>query len=129
MWGPLERDEPWFARLRADPATRAVIKRFLQDALPFRSDYFPSSFADETARLLPNSTEAFIGAATRFADLGVHSAADAIAELELLTIWTVLRSLLHRAVQVLSPTEERQKRMEDTWPAIVNREYSDEYAE
>lgn len=128
MWGPLERDDTWYTRLREDPATTVIIKRYLEDYLPLRGDHLPPSFAAETARIVPDSTEVFLAAAMRFVGLGVHFSADAIVSGALNDL-DGFEAVVDRAVHVLSPTKEEQIKSKETRLAIINREYSDEYAE
>ena len=41
IWGPPEHDETWYARMRADPAVKAVVETFIRDMLAARTRRLP----------------------------------------------------------------------------------------
>ncbi|PMX86156.1 hypothetical protein C1X43_34345, partial [Pseudomonas sp. GW460-C3] len=41
-WGAPERSAEWYARMKAAPATKPLIERFLREDLPFDRDHYSS---------------------------------------------------------------------------------------
>ena len=128
QWGPPERDQAWYARLRADPTTNPIIETFIQRVLPVEHIHLPNSFATEIERLAPDVSNAFLHAAAKLVHVGVFFSAGAIAEGALRNL-EGFEAIVDMAVDVLTPSEEDLREAEETRLAIVNGEYSELYAE
>ena len=70
-WSPLNRDEEWYTRIRADPATHKIMQRYVVDVLPDSHTHFPRLFAEDIARLVPRASILFQRTAERAVYLGV----------------------------------------------------------
>jgi hypothetical protein len=127
-WGPPQHDEAWYALVRSDPATKPLIETFIREVLPTVRDNFPKSFATEVERLAPGLSGAFLVAAARTVHYGYISSDDAIAEGALADL-NGFEAIVDTAVQVLTPSEEERLQTENTHLAIINGEYSDDYAQ
>lgn len=127
-WGPPEHDDQWYARMRADPAVKAVVETFIRDVLPRTSDDFRLSFVTEAERVAPGLTPAFLAAAATAVHYGVTNAHDAIAEGALGDL-AGFESIVDTAVAVRASTPEELQRWVETRLAITNGEYSEDYAE
>jgi hypothetical protein len=128
QWDPPEHDEAWYARMRAEPAVKPLVETFIKEVLPTERDDFSQSFVAQAERLAPGLTGAFLAAAARALYFGVTDASDAIAEGALNDL-DGFESIVDAAVKVLTPTEADRQKAEETHIAIVNEEYSVEYAE
>ena len=128
IWGPPEHDEAWYARMRADPAVKAVVETFIRDVLPRARDDFRVSFVTEAERVAPGLTPAFIAAAEMAVHYGVTNSHDAIAEGALGDL-AGFEAIVDTAVAVRTPSAADLKRYADINLAITNGEYSEDYAE
>jgi len=127
-WGAPEHTPDWYARLKGDPAVKSLVARFVRDVLPqSRSDY-PSEFALEVERIADGLTPAFLEAATVAVNYGVTSTSDAIAEGALNDL-VGFDTVIEGAIRVLTPSESEQQRDAERHLAILNGEYSEDYAE
>ena len=127
-WSPLNRDEEWYARIRADLATHRIVEQYLVDVLPDTHSHFPRLFAEDISRLVPGVSALFQRTAKRAVYLGVLSCADAIVEGALCDL-DGFEDIVDMAVDVLSPSSEEQQKAEERYLAIVNGEHSEDYAE
>ncbi|MBP6013292.1 MAG: hypothetical protein KBA31_13790 [Alphaproteobacteria bacterium] len=127
-WGPPERDEAWYARMRADPAVRAVAETFVREVLPHARDDFRANFVAEAERLAPGLTPAFLAAAATAVHFGVTNSHDAIAEGALNNL-AQFETIVDEAIKVRTPSSADLQRASEIHLAIVNGEYSEDYAE
>jgi hypothetical protein len=128
-WGPPEHDEPWYARLRADPEIKPLLETFIREVLPTdRADFRRGKFVAEAERLATGLSEAYLAAAARALHFGVTQTSDVIAEGALKDL-DGFEAIVDAAVEVLTPTEASRREAEEMHLAIVNGEYSDDYAE
>lgn len=127
-WEPPEHDEAWYARMRADPAVKAVVETFIREMLPRTRDDFRVNFVEEAERVAPGLTAAFLAAAATAVHYGVTNSHDAIAE-GALTDLAGFEGIVDTAVAVRTPTPVDLQRWAETRLAITNGEYSDDYAE
>ena len=128
MWGPPERDEKWYARMRADPAVKAVVETFVRDVLPHAREDFRGIFVAEAERVAPGLTSAFLAAAATAVQFGYTSSHDAIAEGALKDL-VGFEAIVDEAIKVRTPSSADCQRAAEIHLAIVNGEYSDDYAE
>ncbi len=128
IWGPPEHDEAWYARMRADPAVKAVVETFIRDVLPGARDDFRVRFVSEAERFAPGLTPAFLVAASKAVHYGVTNTYDAIAEGALGDL-AGFEAIVDTAVAVLTPSAADRERYAEIRLAIVNGEYSEDYAE
>lgn len=128
MWGPPERDEAWYVRMRSDPAVKVVVETFIRDVLPHDRDVFRARFAAEAERIAPGLTPAFLAAAATAVHFGVTHSSDAIAEGALNDL-AGFEAIVDEAIKVRTPSDADLKSAAETHLAIVNGEYSDDYAE
>ena len=128
MWGAPEHDEVWYARMRADPKVKAVVESFIHEVLPQARDDFRAGFVAEAERVVPGLTPAFLAAAATAVHYGVINTHDAIAEGALRDL-PGFESIVGDAIAVRTPSEADLKRSAETYLAIINGEYSDDYAE
>lgn len=127
-WGPQEHDASWYAHIRADPATKPLVETFIRDVLPDERDDYGKPFAIEINRLVPDLSEAFLSAAARVVHYGVSQASEPIAEGALNDL-EGFETIVDSAIKVLTPTEAEQQKSSEIHLAIVNEEYSDDYAQ
>jgi hypothetical protein len=127
-WWKPERNEAWYSNHGSDPATRPLVERFIREVLPFSHGRYGKNFARDVKRLVPEITGAFLDAAHRIVGLGVTNSDDAIAEGALDDL-AGFDAVLEEAFQELTPTEEEKAKKQALRLALVNGEYSDEYAE
>lgn len=128
IWGPPERDEAWYTRMRADPAVKVLVETFIRDVLPRARDDFRVSFVAETERVAPGLTPAFLAAASTAVHYGVTNSHDAIAEAALNDL-AGFEAVVDTAVAVRTPSAVDLQSWTETRLAITNGEYSDDYAE
>jgi hypothetical protein len=128
LWGPLEHDEAWYARMRADPEVKVVMETFIRDVLPHARDDFPASFVAEVERVAPGLTSAFLAAAATAVHYGVTNTHDAIAEGALNDL-DGFEVIVDEAITVRTPSDDERQRAAEIHLAIVNGEYSEDYAE
>lgn len=128
IWGPPEHDEAWYARMRADPAVKAVVATFIRDVLPHARDAFRLSFVTEAERVAPGLTPAFLAAAATAVNFGFTHSHDAIAEGALKDL-AGFEAIVDTAVAVRTPSADELKSWAETRLAITNGEYSEDYAE
>jgi hypothetical protein len=127
-WGPPQRDAAWYARIKAAPATKPLIERFLREDLPFDRDHYSSKLAKELDKLASDLTPAFIDAAREAVHFGVLRSADAISVGALRDI-DAFEPVLDTAVEIDTPKPEDAAKEDFEWLAIQNGEYSDAYLE
>ncbi len=128
IWGPPEHDEAWYARMRTDPAVKKLVETFIRDVLPHARDDFRASFVVEAERIAPGLTPAFLAAAATAVHFGVTNSHDAIAEGALNDL-AGFEVIVDEAIKVRTPSSADLKRAAELHLAIVNGEYSDDYAE
>jgi len=127
-WEPPHRNEDWYGRLRANSATPPLLDAFVREVLPTIRMRYPSDFASILRLLAPSLTDAFLAAAHQVVNYGVIDSCDAIAEGALDDI-SGFETVVDAALSVLTPSEVQQERNEQERLAIINGEYSEEYAE
>ena len=129
IWGPPEQDEAWYARMRADPVVKSVVETFIREVLPSARDDFRASFVAEAERVAPGLTSAFLDAAATAVHFGVSNSHDAIAQGALDDL-AAFEAIIDAAIAVRStPSAAERQRNAEIHLAIVNREYSDDFAE
>jgi hypothetical protein len=128
VWGPLMHDEAWHARMRADPAVRAMIEHYIEDVLPQGRDDVGRNFVDEVERLAPDLTASFLLAAEKAVHWGYLPSSEAISAGALRNLKS-FEAIVDAAIAVRTPTEAERERIDKLDLAITNGEYSDEYAE
>ena len=127
-WGPPEHDEAWYARMRADPAVKAVVENFIRDVLPHISEDFQVSFVSEAERVAPGLTPAFLAAASTAVHYGFTHTCNAIAEGALGDL-AGFEAIVDTAVALRTPNAADHQRYAEIKLAIANGEYSEDYAE
>ena len=127
-WERPDRDEDWYARMRSDPAIRPLVETFIRDVLPAQRDEFPRSFAVDLERIAPDLSGAFIAAAKSAVDAGFLHTIQVIIEGAIRDL-EGYEAIVDAAVEVLTPSEADRRRADVLHLAIVNREYSDDYAD
>lgn len=128
VWGPPKHDEAWYARMRADPAVKTVVENFIRDMLPHARNDFGSGFVSEAERVAPGLTPAFLAAAAEAVHYGVTNSHDAIAEGALNDL-AGFEAIVDDAIAVRTLSDADRQRAAETHLAIVNGEYSEDYAE
>jgi hypothetical protein len=127
-WEPPKKDEAWYGRLRADPTVKPLVDTFIRDILPMEHDDYPRSFATDVERLAPDLMDVFLAAAAGMVHFGVLNSAAVIAEGALRNL-DGFETIIDTAVEVLTPTEEAQRKAAETNLAIVNGEFNEDYAD
>ena len=127
-WGPPQRDAEWYTRIKAAPATKPLVERFLREDLPFDRDHYSSKLAEELDKLASDLTPAFIDAAREAVHLGVLRSADAISVGALCDI-DAFEAVLDIAVDIDTPSPDDEAKQAIEWLAIENGEYSDAHLE
>lgn len=128
IWGAPEHDEAWYARMRADPAVKAIVETFIRDVLPHARDDFRVSFVTEAERVAPGLTPAFLAAASTAVHYGVTNTYDAIAEGALGDL-AGFEAIVDTAVAVRTLSAADRERDAEIHLAIVNGEYSEDHVE
>jgi hypothetical protein len=128
MWGPPGHDEVWYARMRGDPEVKAVVETFIRDVLPHAGHDFRVGFVAEAERIAPGLTPAFLVAAAGAVRHGVIDNHDVIAEGALIDL-TGFEAIVDDAIAVRTPSDADRQRWAVTHLAIVNGEYSGDYAD
>ena len=128
QWGPPQKDEAWYARLRADPSTKPLVELFVRQILPTEPAAYGPSFATDIERLSPNLSDAFVAAALRSVDSAYFSSIQAIAKGALRNL-DHFEAVVDAAVKVVSLYDEDRPEMREERLAIVNREYSEDHIE
>lgn len=128
LWGPPERDEAWYVRMRADSEVKTVVETFIRDVLPHARDDFRANFVTEAERVAPGLTPAFLAAAAKAVHYGVTNTEDAIAEGALNDL-AGFEAIVDDAIAVRTPSDDDRQRADETHLAIINGEYSEDYAE
>jgi hypothetical protein len=108
--------------------TKPLIETFIREVLPTERDDYPSSFMSDVERLAPELSPAFLDAAARAVHFGFIHSDDTIAEGALRDL-DGFEAIVDAAVQVLTPSEDERKGNAETHLAIINGEYSEDYAE
>ena len=122
------RDEEWYSLHRSDPRTRTLIDRFIREVLPFTHGRYESKFAEDVKRLAPDLSDAFLAAAHQIVSFGVMNSDGAIAEGALDNL-AGFDSVLDEAFAAMIPTAEETAKRDALHLALLNGEYSEEYAE
>ncbi|WP_342251645.1 nSTAND3 domain-containing NTPase [Sphingomonas sp. OTU376] len=127
-WGEPQHDKTWKDRVRASPATKPLLERFIREELPFSRDSYGTRLIPAMARLASGLTPAFVDAAYLMVPEGVLRSEDtvyagALADLEACT------HVLYRAIAVNTPSEDEQSKWAVERLAIDNGEYSPGYLE
>lgn len=128
LWGPLERDEAWYTQMRADPEVKIVVETFIRDVLPNAREDFRGNFVTEAERVAPGLTPAFLAAAAKAVHYGFTYTEDAIADGALNDL-DGFEAIVDAAIAVRTPSEDDRRRADETYLAIINGEYSEDYAE
>lgn len=108
-WGPLERDDAWYGRMRADAGAKVVVETFIRDLLPQARDDFGAGFVAAVERVAPGLTPAFLAAAATSVHYGVTNTCDAIAEGALNDL-TGFEAIVDAAIAVRTPTRKSPTR-------------------
>jgi hypothetical protein len=127
-WKLQPHDAAWYLRILADPATKSIVETFIREILPTEHYDFPDDFATEVERIAPGLTGAFLMAAERIVKFGFTHTADAIIAGALNDLDGFER-IVSASVSVLTPTEAQLREQQETHLAIINVEYSEEYAD
>lgn len=127
-WGPPEHEVSWYLHIRADPATKPLVETFIRDVLPDERDDYGKFFVTEVERIASDLSDAFLVAARKVVHFGYFSTIDTIVEGALNNL-EGFEDVVDRAVEVLTPSETEVQRKKETNLAIINEEYSDDYAE
>jgi hypothetical protein len=127
-WGAPERSAEWYARMKAAPATKPLIERFLREDLPFDRDHYSSKLVRALRALASDLTPAFIDAALEAVHLGVLRSSDTISQGALADL-DAFEAVLDIAVEIDTPTQQQRAERAIEWLAIENGEYSDAYLE
>ena len=127
-WEPPAHNEAWYSRAQADPATKPIVETFIREVLPTELGHFLSTFATEVERLTPDLSEAFLAAAQQVLRHGYIPAGDAIAEGAIKDL-DGFESIVSASVAVLTPSDADLREERETHLAIINGEYSEDYAE
>lgn len=128
QWTRPIRDERWYERHRSDPRTQVLIGRFIREVLPLGHRHYDADFAQDVKRLVPELSDAFLAAAHQIVGYGVVNSDGAIAEGALDDL-SGFDSVLDEAFVAMTPTAEEMAKREVLNLALINGEYSDEYAE
>lgn len=127
-WRPPQHDEAWYARMRADPGVKAVVETFIRDVLPHSHDDFGATFVADAERVAPGLTSAFLSAAAKAVHYGFTYSHEAIAEGALNDL-AGFEAIVDEAVAVRTVSDADRQRDAETHLAIINGEYSEDYAE
>lgn len=127
-WWKPERDDSWYSDHGSDPATRPLVERFIREVLPFSHGRYGENFARDVKRLVPEVAAAFLDAARQIVGLGVTNSDDAIAEGALDDL-AGFEAVVDEAFRALTPTDNEKEKKQALRLALLNGEYSDEYAE
>ncbi|OEZ90509.1 hypothetical protein JAB8_19520 [Janthinobacterium sp. HH106] len=126
-WGTAPHADVWHDRLRSDPAVKVLVETFIIELLPRDQDSFSENFVVEAERLAGELTPAFLAAASKAVHYGVTYSSDAIAAGALNDL-TGFEAIVDIAADVLTPSEADRRNADETRLAIINNEYSDDYA-
>lgn len=127
-WEPPERPEAWFDRLRQEPAAARFLNAFVRHALPTMRMRYPRDLSSILRRLAPPMSDAFIAAAVEASGYGVIDNAGAVAAGALDDL-DGYEAVLDAAVEALACSPEEDEKRAREHLALINDEYSDEYAE
>ena len=127
-WRRPEKDDDWYSRHRFSPATKPLVERFIRDALPWTHGWYGRDFARDVKRLAADLTGAFLEAAHQIVGLGVTHADDAIAEGALDDL-AGFEAIVKAAIDAVQQTPEEKANEQALSLALINGEYSEEYAE
>ncbi len=127
-WGRPERSADWYHARVKDASTKPLIETFIRTILPQDRAYYPTSFADELARLASGLEAAFLDAACTAVHYGYIASDDAIAHGALNDI-EGFEAVVDIAVDILTPTEEDLRKAAELHLDIINDVYSDDYAQ
>lgn len=128
FWERPDHSDAWYKGLHADPEIAALACRFIREILPNAFIHYDEKFIDDLERLIPDLTPAFIDAATTIVGYGCMSS------LEVITIGALrdldgFEPVLDKAIEILTPSEEKQARSHEIKLAIINDVYNSDYAE
>ncbi|MDH2345482.1 hypothetical protein [Bradyrhizobium sp. SSUT77] len=127
-WGRQKKDVDWYNARAANPATKPLVETFIRTILPQDRVHYPTSLADELARLSSGLTPAFLEAAAEAVHYGYIGSDDVIAHGALNDI-EGFEAIVDSAVAVLTPSEKELREAAETQLDIVNDVYSDDYAQ
>lgn len=127
-WKAPVHDEYWYKHIRTDPATKPLVESFIRDVLPNDRDDYGKSFAIEVERIAPDLSDAFLAAAQRVVGYGYFSNSEAIVQGALNDL-EGFEEIVDRAIEVLTPTKDELLRNQETRLAIINEEFSEDYAD
>lgn len=128
MWFLPVRDEQWYARMRASPIAKVVLEKFIQCVLPNSQDYYTDDFVPAVERMASGLTPAFLLAAEDAVHNGVMRTNEVIAAGALKDVEGFER-IIDIAVRITTPTEDELAGYAKINLAIINGEYSEEYAQ
>lgn len=127
-WAPPERDEAWYARMRADETIKPIVETFVREVLPYTRDDFNGSFVAEAERVASDLTPAFLAAAATTVRFGVTHAHRAIATGALNDL-AGFEAIIDAAVEARTMSDEERERDAETRLAIANGEFSEDYVD
>ena len=127
-WALPDRTPDWYARMKADPATQPLLSAFVAKILPKSRDDFPASFVSVLDDLAEGLTPSFLSAAKEAVYFGVISSDDVILEGALRDV-PGFETVIDRAVEVLTPSEEDLAQAAQLHLDIQNGVYAEDYAE
>jgi hypothetical protein len=127
-WECLEKEEAWYLSLRSDPGTQLLVERFIREVLPWTHGWYGTDFALDLKRLVADLSAAFLDAAKQIVGLGVIHSDDAIAEGALDDL-PGGEAIVDEALLTLTPKGEDLERQQQIHLAVLNGEYSEEYAD
>ncbi len=127
-WRPPEHDDEWYAQMHAAPETKPLLSAFIRNALPEDRDDYGSDFATEVERLAPDLTDAFLDAAKSAIQYDNTLASTAIIEGAIKDL-TGFGTVVDQAVEALTPTAADEQKHRDIVLSLINKEFSEAYAE
>ena len=127
-WAAPDRDELWYARMHADPATKPIVEAFIRSVLPSERGGYRKSFAIDVERLAPDLSNAFVDAALGVAHMGFFSTLDAVVQGALRNL-DGFEAVVDKAVETVSQFDEDRPEVAREHLAIVNREFSEDHAQ
>lgn len=128
MWRAPAHDNAWYDRMHADPVVKSLLETFIREVLPTERDDYPTGFVADAERMATDVTPAYLAAASRAVGFGFIHSDDTIAEGALRDL-DGFEAIVDSAVEVLTPTAKDREGWESTRLAIINGEYSDDYAQ
>ncbi|KQT04581.1 hypothetical protein ASG42_23310 [Rhizobium sp. Leaf391] len=128
LWGAPSKPDAWYERLRADPAVKRLVETFIREVLPTSRDDYGDAFLNDVERLAPELTPAFLDAAETAVHYGVIYNDDLIAAGAMRDLDGFER-VVEIAIAVRTPSREELADAAELRLALINGEYSADYAE